>query len=87
MARTLQLPEEGANKLSRREMKTRLLRLKVDTRTIKSSEMTRLCKHEQRLLKGFELNLCLSVEIDNYYKFCSCLITFDLIKPGGLHFK
>ena len=50
VARTLQLPEEGANKLSRREMKTRLLRLKVDTRTIKSSEMTRLCKHKQRLL-------------------------------------
>ena len=44
VARTLQLPEEGANKLSRREMMNMLLRLKVDTRTSNSSEMIRLCK-------------------------------------------
>ena len=40
----MQLPEEGANKLSRREMMNMLLRLKVDTRTSNSSEIIRLCK-------------------------------------------
>ena len=48
----MQLPEEGANKLSRREMMNMLLRLKVDTRTSNSSKMIRLCKYQEMIRVG-----------------------------------